>query len=67
MPVDHIESGDQPLAAFLVQILDRLAQPADRFGQIFALGREIRSARLDLVKFFIGAQIDGAETFAILP
>ena len=38
MRVDDLESGEEPLAPFLVESLDRGAQTLDRLGQIVALG-----------------------------
>ena len=63
--VDHLEGGEQPLARFAVEVLDALAQPLDRFDQIVALGGQRGVLGLDLAQFFFGAQIDGAEPFAV--
>ena len=65
MIVDDVERRQQPLATLAVEIADRAAQLADRLGQIVALGDHLGRLRLDLGQFVVGAQIDGAETFAI--
>src|SRR5579872_5817357 len=66
MLVHDLEGGEQPLASFLVQIADRDTKALDRLDKIVPLGDEPRAARFDLDQFLIGAQIDRAETFALL-
>ena len=65
MRVDGLERGQQPLARFLVEALDALAQPLDGFDQIVALGGQRGVLGLDLAQLFLGAQIDGAEPLAV--
>ena len=65
MRVDLVEGGEQALAALLVEAGDRGAQFLDRFGEVVALGHHLVALRLDLGEFVLGAQIDGAEPFAI--
>ena len=63
--VDGLERGQQPLARFLVEAADALAQPLDGFDQVVALGGQRRVLGLDLAQLFLGAQVDGAEPFAV--
>ena len=66
MAVDDLESGDEALAPFLVQGMDRAAQALDRLGQVVALGDKLVAAVEDLVELLVGAQVDGAEPLALL-
>ena len=46
--VDDLERGQKPLARFVVEIMDALAQPPDRFDQIVAFGRQLAVLSLDI-------------------
>ena len=63
--VDGLERGQQPLAGFLVEALDALAQPLDGFDQVVALGGQRGVLGLDFAQFFLGAQVDGAQPLAV--
>src|SRR5271165_2989617 len=66
MAVDHVEGGDEALAAFLVERADRLSQALDRFAQVVALGDQLVAARLDLGELVVRAQVYRAEPLALL-
>src|SRR6201986_3148550 len=66
MLVHDLEGGEQPLASFFVQIADRDTKALERLDKIVPLGDEPRAARFDLDQFPVGAQIDRAQTFALL-
>jgi hypothetical protein len=63
--VDHVEGGEQPLAAFTIEALDRLPELADRLDDVLALGNDRFEPVGELLLLFLGAQIDGAEPFAL--
>ena len=42
-----------------------MAQPCDRLDQIVALGGQRGVLRFDLAQLLLGAQVDGAEPFAV--
>ena len=65
--VDGLERGQQPLAGFLVETLDALAQPLDGFDEVIAFGCQRCVLGLDLAQLFLGAQVDGAEPLAVAP
>ena len=66
MAVDDLERGEEPLASFLVQGMDRAAQALDRLGQVVALGDQLVAAVENLVELLVGAQVDGAEPLALV-
>ena len=65
MPVHDVERSGQALAAFLVEVLDRHSQLADRLHQIVALGHHLVAAGLDFGQLVVGAQVHGAKALAV--
>ena len=63
--VDHLESGDQTLAALGVQLIDAVAQAGDRAGQVGALGLHDRQALGVFDGLFLGAQVDRSDGVAL--
>ena len=63
--VDLLERGQQALAALAVELGDALAQPADRLGQVGALGLERGDLLVQLLGLVLGAQIDRAHVVAL--
>ena len=66
MTVDHLEGGEQPFAAFLVEAADALAEAMDGGDQVVALAGQRVAPRRDLGGFRLGAEVDGAEPFAFM-
>ena len=65
MLVDHLEGGDQPLAALAVQLVDALAQARDGAGQVGALGLHGLSRVAVFGGLLLGAQVDRADGLAL--
>ena len=57
---------EQPLARLVIEAVDALAQPPDRFDQIVALAGEFGVLAFDLLQFLLGEQIHRAEPLAFL-
>ncbi len=66
MAVDNVESGDEPLAPFLIEGANRGPQAFDRLSQVVGLGDELVAGSQDLDQLVVGAQVDGAEPLALL-
>ncbi len=65
--VDNVESGDQPLAPFPVEALDRTAQLTDGVDDIVALLDQGLQPLGQFPAFLFGAQVDGTEALALDP
>src|SRR3546814_13257671 len=61
MGVDRLEGGEQPDAAFAIEIADRPAQPVYRLLQFVDLGRVPFALAVEFGEFIGGDQIDRAE------
>ena len=60
------KAAEEALAPLLVEVVDGVAQPLDRLGQVVALGDQPLAAARDFGEFLVGAQIDGAQALALL-
>src|SRR3546814_9774767 len=65
MGVDRLEGGEQPDAAFAIEIADRPAQPVYRLLQFVDLGRVPFALAVEFGEFIGGDQIDRAEPLTL--
>src|SRR5690606_24507134 len=66
MAVDGVEGGGEPFAPLAVEAADPLAQALDRLDEIVAFRHQPVAPGADLARLLVGAQVDPAETLALL-